>query len=212
MEKCGVTFLTVHGRTPTQKIGDPSNAEFLSEIKKSISVPIIANGDVKSLSGANELYEKINCDGIMAARGILSNPAMFCGAELTPIDCIQTWINLMAMAGDSVTFQCLHHHLTFMMEKRMRRRLRFIFNNLTQKQQVFDFLAEHLGIVPELQSTFDHCDEILCQYDAGKHAERQRIAAEQAKSLLDAYSSEATQGQYYLDYMMETNIFDDDTT
>lgn len=66
-----MTFLTVHGRTPSQKIAEPSNNDFLREVKQSISVPLIANGDCKSLDDADEMHRLIGCDGVMAARGIL---------------------------------------------------------------------------------------------------------------------------------------------
>lgn len=108
-----MTFLTVHGRTPSQKIKEPSNAEFLREIKHSISVPLIANGDCKSLQDANEMHDKIKCDGVMAARAILANPTLFSGEfESTPLECVQEWINLGAAAGDRIVFQNFHHHLT----------------------------------------------------------------------------------------------------
>lgn len=87
LEKCGITFITVHGRSPTQKIGEPSNVEYLAEIKKSISIPMVANGDVKTLDGANELYEQTKCDGLMSARGILTNPTLFAGTNTTPVSC-----------------------------------------------------------------------------------------------------------------------------
>lgn len=217
LEKCGVTFLTVHGRTPTQKIGEPSNSDYLAEIKKSIGVPLIANGDVKSLAGADSLYKKINCDGIMAARGMLSNPAMFSGAPITPFDCIQNWTDLMHAAGDSVTFQCLHHHLTFMMEKLMIRRTRVSFNNLTRKHQVYDFLQQNYDIVPRPDAIDVLLDDaaVLCEYDAARHAVRMSEAAAAAAA---TYNSETTQGQYYLSQLdssndcdldyMETSLFD----
>lgn len=189
----------------------------MAEIKKSISVPLIANGDVKSLAGADSLYKQINCDGIMAARGMLSNPAMFVGASVTPFDCIQNWITLMHEAGDSITFQCLHHHLTFMMEKLMRRRTRVIFNNLTRKDQVYDFLQQNYDIVPRPAIPLMPDDPpIVCEYDAARHMLRMNEAAA-------AYCSETTQGQYYLSQLetaattdnnycdldyMETSLFD----
>lgn len=55
LERCGITFLTIHGRTPSQRIGEPSNNEFLREVKQSISIPMIANGDCKSLMDADEM-------------------------------------------------------------------------------------------------------------------------------------------------------------
>lgn len=62
LESAGVSFLTVHARTPVQRY-QPINENALREIKCSIRVPLIANGDVKDLSAAKLLHEKTDCDG-----------------------------------------------------------------------------------------------------------------------------------------------------
>ncbi|GBP01804.1 DNA topoisomerase 2 [Eumeta japonica] len=68
LENCGATFITLHGRTMWQKTSDPLNVEAIKEVKESIRIPLIANGNVKSWQTACELYEKTKADGIMAAR------------------------------------------------------------------------------------------------------------------------------------------------
>jgi hypothetical protein len=63
LENAGVSFLTVHARTPVQRY-QPINEDALREIKYSVRVPLIANGDVKDLSVAKLLHEKTDCDGV----------------------------------------------------------------------------------------------------------------------------------------------------
>lgn len=84
----------------------------------------------------------------MAARGILTNPALFAGYPVTPLACVQDWVTISTTAGTS--FQCFHHHLVFMLEKVLPKSERLIFNVIKTKELVLDFLAEY-GIV--------------CQYD-----------------------------------------------
>jgi tRNA-dihydrouridine synthase 4 len=62
LENAGVSFLTIHARTPVQRYR-PINEDALRETKCSIRIPLIANGDVKSLSAAKLLQEKTDCDG-----------------------------------------------------------------------------------------------------------------------------------------------------
>jgi tRNA-dihydrouridine synthase 4 len=62
LENAGVSFLTVHARTPVQRY-QPVNVDALREIKYSIKVPLIANGDVKSFTAAKLLQRKTDCDG-----------------------------------------------------------------------------------------------------------------------------------------------------
>lgn len=208
MEKCGVTFLTVHGRTPMQRTKEPSNKDFLREVKQSMSIPLVANGDCKSLDDANEMFEKINCNGVMAARGILSNPTLFSGLyPSTPVKCVQDWTNLAHEAGDRITFQCFHHHLTFMMEKLVKRRDRAIFNTFSKKEQVYDFLNEKLNVVPEntVNSGWSH---VPCEYDDTKYKQRVQIQVdEEAKR----YNSDSTFGKFFLSQLDDDSDGDGDT-
>jgi tRNA-dihydrouridine synthase 4 len=62
LEKCGVSFLTVHGRTPDQLTGDV-NVEALRTIVDGTTVPIVANGGVKTLQECLNLQKSTNCRG-----------------------------------------------------------------------------------------------------------------------------------------------------
>lgn len=216
----------MHGRTPYQKIREPSNEDALAEIKKSIAIPLIANGDVKTLAGANALYERIGCDGIMSARAILSNPGLFAGYNNTPKECVQDWVNLAVAVGDAITFQCFHHHLTFMMEKMMRRRVRVQFNNFTTKEEVLMFLEKHFDIVPQLVGELDAAPDIgqLIRGDFDETNYKARLKnfeqEEEKRVQLERqlYDSTASEGKYFRSKMdsncdngldfMESSLFD----
>lgn len=62
LEKAGVSFLTIHGRTASQHTGN-INSEILKLVKEAVNCPIIANGDVKTLDDCFDLQEKTNCNG-----------------------------------------------------------------------------------------------------------------------------------------------------
>ena len=62
MEKAGVSFITVHGRTKDQK-SDPVNLEAIRLIKDSVHVPVIANGDICSLADAERVHELTRVNG-----------------------------------------------------------------------------------------------------------------------------------------------------
>jgi tRNA-dihydrouridine synthase 4 len=68
------------------------NKEAIKLIKESVSIPVVANGDIKSLQDAEEIQSVTKVDGVMAARGILQNPAMYSGYENTPLQCVQDWV------------------------------------------------------------------------------------------------------------------------
>lgn len=62
IEKAGADLLTIHGRTKDQK-SEPINVEGLKTICSRLSIPVIANGDVKSLEDAEELQVLTGCRG-----------------------------------------------------------------------------------------------------------------------------------------------------
>lgn len=221
MEKCGVTFLTVHGRTPTQKIKEPSNNEYLREIKQSLSIPLVANGDCKTLDDADNMHRIIGCDGVMAARHILTNPTLFSGKyETTPLECVQEWLNICNAADQNIVFSVFHHHLTFMMEKLIRRKLRGPFNSFTKRQQVYDFIDTELGLRPQ---PIYVPENIKCVYNETNYRNRlNALNIETTKSSREAYSSENTPGKFFLEKakedaedsdcdeekLFQTNLFD----
>ncbi|XP_078053024.1 DNA repair and recombination protein RAD54-like okr [Augochlora pura] len=147
LEKAGVSFLTIHARTPEMR-NEPIDLDNLKLVRDSVKLPLIANGDVKSLDSAEKLFMESNCEGVMSARGILTNPALFSGHSITPLSCVQNWLDITSTIPTQ--FLCFHHHLVFMLEKLLPKKNRICFNNLQTKSAVLDFLEEYYGIRPNV--------------------------------------------------------------
>lgn len=77
LEKAGVSAICVHGRTRSQFYTGRSRIEYIKMVKDAVSIPVIGNGDIKSIDDAIEMFEKTNCDAIMIGRGALGNPWLF---------------------------------------------------------------------------------------------------------------------------------------
>ncbi|RYE06460.1 MAG: tRNA dihydrouridine synthase DusB [Rickettsiaceae bacterium] len=73
-ENSGIKMLTIHGRTRCQFYSGKADWEFISSVKKSVSIPVIANGDITSFASAKECLEKSEADGIMVGRGVYGRP------------------------------------------------------------------------------------------------------------------------------------------
>jgi len=143
IEAAGASFISVHGRTKDQR-REPVNLAAIRTIKQSLNIPVVANGDVKTLADLEETVAVTGCDGVMAARGMLENPAMFAGYEVTPDCCISDWVRLALSTG--TLFSCFHHHLIYMCERRSSRADRKIFNALESTAAVLDFLVNNWNI------------------------------------------------------------------
>ncbi|XP_021201008.3 tRNA-dihydrouridine(20a/20b) synthase [NAD(P)+]-like [Helicoverpa armigera] len=223
LEKCGVSFLTVHGRTPTQKSGDKVNAAALRDVVDSVKIPIIANGGIKTLDDADNLYEQVKCSGIMAASGLLTNPALFSGATKTPLSCVKMWMDMKDKESDKITFQCYHHHLVFMLEKVLNKQEKQVFNHLKSFESVDVFLQEYLlnSVNDNIEFKYNLDEFINCEFADEitlKHSTKCRgCGKSMTYCICNKYDSNITDGNYFVscvkdsesvDYM-DLNIFDE---
>lgn len=76
-ESAGADCITVHGRTREQYYSGKADWDIISEVKKSVSIPVIANGDIFSIGDAVSIIEKTGADAYMIGRGSQGNPFIF---------------------------------------------------------------------------------------------------------------------------------------
>ena len=76
-EKNGAAAITVHGRTKEQMYAPGIDIETIRNVKQSVNIPVIANGDIDSAQSAALMYEKTGCDFVMVGRGALGRPWIF---------------------------------------------------------------------------------------------------------------------------------------
>ena len=77
MEASGAEAITVHGRTREQFYTGEADWKIISEVKKNVKIPVIANGDVTDLKSCLDMYEQTGCDLVMIGRGSYGNPFVF---------------------------------------------------------------------------------------------------------------------------------------
>ncbi|CAH2275772.1 tRNA-dihydrouridine(20a 20b) synthase [NAD(P)+]-like [Pelobates cultripes] len=142
-EAAGVSWITVHGRL-TEERHQPVHYDSIKIIKESVSIPVVANGDIKNLKEVSQIHQITGADGVMAARGLLANPAMFAGYEETPLSCIQDWIDISLEHG--TPFACFHHHLIYMLERITSKQEKRVFNVLSSTSAVLNYLKDNYGV------------------------------------------------------------------
>lgn len=77
----------------------------------------------------------------MSARGILHNPGLFAGHQITPLSAVQNWLNI-----HHTNFLWFHHHLVFMCEHLLPKNARNTFNQLRKASDVVSFLENRFNI------------------------------------------------------------------
>lgn len=77
MEEAGVSAITIHGRTKEQGYSGKADWDVIKQVKESVNVPIIGNGDVVNGEKAKELLDYSNCDYVMIARAAMNSPMIF---------------------------------------------------------------------------------------------------------------------------------------
>nr|CAB3240152.1 tRNA-dihydrouridine(20a/20b) synthase [NAD(P)+]-like [Phallusia mammillata] len=137
LEQSGLSYISIHGRTTAERY-QPVHYDEIKLIKDLISIPVVANGDITSMEDVSQIHQITGADGVMAARGILSNPAMYSGFQQTPFDCIKDWVDISLNLGTS--FTCFHNHLIYMLEKVTSKPEKRIFNSLQSTPAVLEYL------------------------------------------------------------------------
>ncbi len=80
-EDAGAAAVTVHGRTRRQMYAPPVDTGAIAEVKRSVSIPVIANGDVTDGPSAAKMLEETGCDYLLVGRGALGRPWVFSQIE-----------------------------------------------------------------------------------------------------------------------------------
>ena len=77
LESAGAAFLTIHARTKTQMYRGKADRSLISELKRAVKIPVVANGDVYSAEDAEDMLNITGADAVMIGRAALGNPFIF---------------------------------------------------------------------------------------------------------------------------------------
>ena len=74
IEKAGASAITVHGRTRSQGYSGKVDLDIIKKVKENVNIPVIGNGDIKTVEDAKYMIDYTGCDGVMIGRAALGNP------------------------------------------------------------------------------------------------------------------------------------------
>lgn len=159
-EAAGVDAIAVHGRTRAQFYAGQADWEAIAEVKRSVSIPVIANGDVRSCSDLWRILEVTGADGVMIGRGAQGNPWIFrrlthflaTGEELPPPTLaerarvlLRHLDLLLQYKGDYIGPREMRKHATWYTRGlKYGALLRERFNKATERQDFVDIINQYM--------------------------------------------------------------------
>jgi tRNA-dihydrouridine synthase B len=75
--EAGARALIVHGRTRDQQYRGSVSLEGIAAVRRAVDVPVVANGDVRTVDDARRMLDSTGAAGIMVGRGAVGNPWLF---------------------------------------------------------------------------------------------------------------------------------------
>ena len=76
-EAVGISAITIHGRTRSEFYTGKADLDIIKQVKESVHIPVIGNGDVIDGESAKRMFEYTGVDGIMIGRGTFGKPWIF---------------------------------------------------------------------------------------------------------------------------------------
>ena len=79
LQDCGISALTIHGRTRAQMYTGEADWTLIGEVKRNprMHIPVIGNGDVTTPQRARECFDRYGVDGVMIGRASFGRPWIF---------------------------------------------------------------------------------------------------------------------------------------
>ena len=74
IEQAGASLIAIHARTRSQGYSGKANWNIIKQVKENVSIPVIGNGDIKTIYDAKKMLDETKCDAIMIGRATLGNP------------------------------------------------------------------------------------------------------------------------------------------
>lgn len=74
VEEAGASAICIHGRTRSQMYEGEADWDIIKQVKEAVSIPVIGNGDIRSVDDMIAMLEMTGCDAVAIGRGVLGNP------------------------------------------------------------------------------------------------------------------------------------------
>lgn len=104
VEDNGGQLLAVHGRTKEQRYRGQADWDAIAEIKQSLTIPVIGNGDIRRVEDIQRMKDHTGVDGVMIGRAAIDNPWIFAGQNRADVTEDQLRETMLTHLDDMLDF------------------------------------------------------------------------------------------------------------
>ena len=104
IEESGGALIAVHGRTRAQGYRGKADWNAIAQVKDVVSIPVIGNGDVRSVADIEGLKRHTRCDAVMIGRGAVGNPWIFSYRDRAEVPLDQVRETMLDHLGRMLSF------------------------------------------------------------------------------------------------------------
>ena len=105
IEKAGASAIAIHGRTRSQMYEGKADWSIIADVKAAVKIPVIGNGDIKSVDDAKRMLAQTNVDAVMIGRAALGNPWLI----KQVVESLKTGEEILEPTYQEKIAQCLAH-------------------------------------------------------------------------------------------------------
>lgn len=163
IEDAGASAITVHPRTREQRYGEKADWSIIKDVKDSLSIPVIGNGDIFTCYDAKRMIDETHCDAIMLGRGAIGNPWLirqcidYLDEGIEPervsldekIEMIKKHAELLSeIRPEKVAMHKMRTHTAYYLKGRWRSaEIKPRIFKMNTKEELFDLLDEYVELV-----------------------------------------------------------------